>query len=137
MLGLLAGAVVLRLYNIKTDWEFVERNNDDDTWRLLTCIAGGAFLGVVFWVLRHVKERKVRLGMSLVLGVVLVGGTILGTRLGVAYADLVPRGRLVATVRPLLERYRAERRPAEGFGDFWHRVGIAALRADQVSEAAT
>src|SRR2546427_790542 len=68
---------------------------------------------------------------------IFVGGTILGTRLGVAYADLVPRGRLVATVRPLLERYRAERRPAEGFGDFWHRVGIAALRADQVSEAAT
>jgi sulfite reductase (ferredoxin) len=68
---------------------------------------------------------------------IFVGGTVLGTRLAVAYADLVPRGRLVATVRPLLERYRAERRLEEGFGDFCHRVGVASLRADAVAEAAT
>src|SRR5439155_704449 len=33
---------------------------------------------------------------------VFVGGSMLGTRLGTLYADLVPRDRLVAAVRPLL-----------------------------------
>jgi sulfite reductase (ferredoxin) len=59
----------------------------------------------------------------------LVGGSMLGTRLGTLYADLVPRDRLVATVRPLFERYRDERLDDERFGDFCHRVGIEALRA--------
>ena len=59
---------------------------------------------------------------------VFVGGSMLGTRLGVQLADLVPRAQLVATVRPLFERYRAERAPGERFGDFCHRVGIDALR---------
>ena len=58
-----------------------------------------------------------------------VGGSMLGTRLGTLYADLVPRDRLVATVRPLLERYRDERLDDERFGDFCDRVGIEALRA--------
>jgi len=58
-----------------------------------------------------------------------VGGSMLGTRLGTLYADLVPRDRLVATVRPLFERYRDERLDDERFGDFCHRVGIAARRA--------
>jgi len=60
---------------------------------------------------------------------VFVGGSMLGTRLGTLYADLVPRDRLVATVRPLFERYRDERLDDERFGDFCHRVGIDALRA--------
>src|SRR5256886_11617297 len=54
---------------------------------------------------------------------------MLGTRLGTLYADLVPRDRLVATVRPLFERYRDERLDDERFGDFCHRVGIAARGA--------
>jgi len=58
-----------------------------------------------------------------------VGGSMLGTRLATLYADLVPRDRLVATVRPLFERYRDERLDDERFGDFCHRVGIEALRA--------
>src|SRR6267378_1789456 len=58
-----------------------------------------------------------------------VGGSMLGTRLGTLYADLVPRDRLVATVRPLFERYRDERLDDERFGDFCYRVGIEALRA--------
>ncbi len=60
---------------------------------------------------------------------VFVGGSMLGTRLGTLYADLVARERLVATVRPLLERYRDERVNDERFGDFVHRVGLDALRA--------
>ncbi|HKG95405.1 MAG TPA: NADPH-dependent assimilatory sulfite reductase hemoprotein subunit, partial [Gemmatimonadaceae bacterium] len=55
---------------------------------------------------------------------VFVGGSMLGTRLGVQLADLVPRAQLVATVRPLFERYRDQRLPGERFGDFCHRVGV-------------
>jgi sulfite reductase (ferredoxin) len=62
-------------------------------------------------------------GRSLDKYVVYVGGNLEGTRLNKAYADLVPRGQLVATVRPLLERFAHERQPDERFGDFWHRVG--------------
>lgn len=68
-------------------------------------------------------------GRSLNKYAVLVGGSMLGTRLATQYADLVPRDRLVATVRPLFERYRDERLADERFGDFCDRVGIDALRA--------
>lgn len=57
---------------------------------------------------------------------VYVGGSMLGTRLGVAYKDLVRRDDLVAAVVPLLQRYGAERAPNERFGDYVHRVGSAA-----------
>jgi len=59
---------------------------------------------------------------------VFVGGSMLGTRLGTLYADLVPRDRLVAAVRPLFERYRHERLDNERFGDFVHRVGVGGVR---------
>src|SRR5213596_1378025 len=68
-------------------------------------------------------------GRSLDKYAVFVGGSMLGTRLGVVYADLVPRSQLVAAVRPLLERYRDERLGPERFGDFCHRVGADGLRA--------
>ena len=61
-------------------------------------------------------------GRSLNKYAVLVGGSMLGTRLSTQYADLVPRDRLVATVRPLFERYRDERLADERFGDFCDRV---------------
>jgi sulfite reductase (ferredoxin) len=67
-------------------------------------------------------------GRSLHKYAVFVGGSMLGTRLGTLYADLVPRDRLVATVRPLFERYRGERFVGERFGDFCHRVGVEAVR---------
>jgi sulfite reductase (ferredoxin) len=63
-------------------------------------------------------------GRSLGKYVVYVGGNLEGTRLGAAYADLVRLEELVATVRPLLVRFRDERLPGERFGDFWHRVGL-------------
>lgn len=66
---------------------------------------------------------------------VYVGGTMLGTRLGVAYADLVPRDELVSAVRPLLERYQRERLPNERFGDFVYRVGVEPVRARATREA--
>ncbi len=75
-------------------------------------------------------------GRSLDKYTIFVGGNMLGTRLAVAYADLVPRNRLVATVRPLLERFRDERRPGEGFGDFCRRVGLDALRPGNATAGA-
>jgi sulfite reductase (ferredoxin) len=62
-------------------------------------------------------------GRSLGKYVVYVGGAREGTRLAQLHADLVPREHILETVRPLLERYARERRPDEGFGDFWSRVG--------------
>jgi len=67
---------------------------------------------------------------------IFVGGSVLGTTLATAYADLVPRRRLVAQVRPLLERYRVERLPGEGLGDFWCRIGVDELRNSAVAEPA-
>ncbi len=62
---------------------------------------------------------------------VYVGGSMLGTRLGVVHRDLVRRADLVAAVVPLLERYRADRLPNERFGDFVHRTGLAGLAAPE------
>jgi sulfite reductase (ferredoxin) len=68
-------------------------------------------------------------GRSLDRYVVLVGGRSDGTRLNRAYRDLVPRRELVATVLPLLVRYKQSRAEGESFGDFCDRVGIEALQA--------
>jgi sulfite reductase (ferredoxin) len=57
--------------------------------------------------------------------VVYIGGNMEGTRLNVAYADLVPLAQLVPTVRPLLERFARERQPDERFGDFCDRTGAS------------
>jgi sulfite reductase (ferredoxin) len=62
-----------------------------------------------------------------------VGGNLQGTRLGTAYADLVPLAELVPTVRPLLERFGEERLPGERFGDFWHRLGVEPLHAAEAA----
>ena len=66
-------------------------------------------------------------GRSLGKYAVHVGGNLEGTRLADAWADLVPLDRLVATVLPLLERFRDERLPDERFGDFWARMGTGTV----------
>jgi len=68
-------------------------------------------------------------GRSLNKYVVYVGGNPEGTRLGTAYADLVPLDQLVPTVLPLFVRFREDRLEGEGFGDYWARVGVEPLRA--------
>jgi sulfite reductase (ferredoxin) len=67
-------------------------------------------------------------GRSLGSYVVYAGGSADGTRLAQKYTDLVPRAALVATVRPLLERFARERLPDERFGDFTNRLGTSAMR---------
>src|SRR2546429_9574548 len=68
---------------------------------------------------------------------IFVGGSVLGTQLAEPYADLVPRHRLVAAIRPLLERFPAERSPDEGLGGFCPRAGLDGRRRDRGAEAAT
>jgi sulfite reductase (ferredoxin) len=58
-----------------------------------------------------------------------VGGHTLGDRLNFLLEDLVPRGDLVTTLRPLLARYKRDREGSESFGDYCHRVGLDELRA--------
>jgi sulfite reductase (ferredoxin) len=60
---------------------------------------------------------------------VYVGGDVLGHRLNFVLKDLVPRAEIVATLRPLLRQFKAERRGGESFGDFCQRRGVEALRA--------
>jgi sulfite reductase (ferredoxin) len=56
-----------------------------------------------------------------------VGGSYKGDRLNFVLQDLVPRDRIVPTLKTLLERFRAERRESEGFGDWCTRLGMEAL----------
>jgi sulfite reductase beta subunit-like hemoprotein len=56
-----------------------------------------------------------------------LGGDRAGTRLAKPVAERVHKADLPAALRPLLVRYRDERTPGEGFGDFVTRVGIEAL----------
>jgi sulfite reductase (ferredoxin) len=55
--------------------------------------------------------------------VVYIGGRVYGDRMNFPLKDLVPRGEIVATLEPLLRRYKEERRPGEGFGEYCHRLG--------------
>lgn len=59
---------------------------------------------------------------------VFLGGDAHGTRLNAPYADHVALGEVVDVLRPVLSAYRAEGLARETFGDYCHRVGVAALR---------
>lgn len=51
-----------------------------------------------------------------------VGGGLGGDRLADLYAADVPTADFVPSLRPLLERYRDEKRPQESLGDYWQRL---------------
>jgi sulfite reductase (ferredoxin) len=55
------------------------------------------------------------------------GGRVLGDRLNLELADLVPRDRIVATLGPLLARFKEQRQEGESFGDYCHRMGEKSL----------
>lgn len=50
-----------------------------------------------------------------------VGGSIHGDRMVDHYLELIPEADVVAALRPLLEEWKAGRRPDEGLGDFYQR----------------
>jgi tetratricopeptide (TPR) repeat protein len=56
---------------------FLLRHEAANDWLLGVTAGGGAGLGIVFWLLRYVRHRWVRLGLSLLLAVVLVTGALL------------------------------------------------------------
>ncbi|MEJ5367048.1 MAG: NADPH-dependent assimilatory sulfite reductase hemoprotein subunit [Bryobacteraceae bacterium] len=58
-----------------------------------------------------------------------LGGSPLATRLAELYTHNVPQEKLGEMLRPLLQAWAAERKPGEAFGDYCHRVGVAALRS--------
>jgi sulfite reductase (ferredoxin) len=69
-----------------------------------------------------------------------LGGDQANTRLNTLYASLIPRNKLVATLRPLLKLWQGGRQFGETFGDFCNRVGLEYLHtqvasAGNVSEA--
>jgi sulfite reductase (ferredoxin) len=57
-----------------------------------------------------------------------VGGDFAGTRLNEPLADRLDTAGIAAALDPLFARFADERRDGEGFGDFCHRIGVAALR---------
>lgn len=56
-----------------------------------------------------------------------LGGDSAGTRVATAVAERVYKNDLPALLRPVLERYRAERSDGEGLGDYVIRAGITRL----------
>jgi sulfite reductase (ferredoxin) len=69
-------------------------------------------------------------GRSLGLYNVYVGGGLAGDRLVDLYSADVPVADLLATVRPLLQRWAAERTDDEGLGDYYQRLmGLRASRS--------
>jgi sulfite reductase (ferredoxin) len=58
---------------------------------------------------------------------VFVGGRVLGDRLSFQLQDLVPQAQIVPLLTPLLEKYRQDRQPGEGFGDWCQRLGVERL----------
>ncbi|MGE0259897.1 MAG: NADPH-dependent assimilatory sulfite reductase hemoprotein subunit [Alphaproteobacteria bacterium] len=57
-----------------------------------------------------------------------IGGDFEGTRLNQPLADRLSIAGIAEALDPLFERFAGERLAGEGFGDFCHRIGIAALR---------
>jgi dissimilatory sulfite reductase (desulfoviridin) alpha/beta subunit len=56
-----------------------------------------------------------------------VGGRLLGDRLSFPLRDLVPLNDIVPTLRPVLEQFKKDRQPSEGFGDYCTRLGTTEL----------
>lgn len=67
-------------------------------------------------------------GASVDMYTIYLGASMLGTRLGSAFATNVKRHQIVNLLRPVLTHYREARLPNELFGDFCHRLGTEALR---------
>jgi sulfite reductase (ferredoxin) len=57
-----------------------------------------------------------------------VGGHVLGHRLNFQLKDLVHRDEIVPTLAPILEQFKEDRIPGEGFGDFCQRMGLTKLQ---------
>jgi sulfite reductase (ferredoxin) len=59
---------------------------------------------------------------------VFVGGNILGNRLNFMICDLVPLKQIVPLLVALLENFKKEKKPGEGFGDYCQRMGMERMQ---------
>jgi len=75
-------------------------------------------------------------GQSVNMYIIYLCGSRLGTRLAEQYATNVPRAEIGKRLVPVLGLFHEQRLAGEPFGDFCHRVGIAALRATTPVEVA-
>ncbi|MEM6799436.1 MAG: NADPH-dependent assimilatory sulfite reductase hemoprotein subunit [Planctomycetota bacterium] len=53
----------------------------------------------------------------------LLGGSTLGHRLNWIYKDMVPADDVVPTLKPVFQRFKADRQEGESFGDYCDRLG--------------
>jgi sulfite reductase (ferredoxin) len=65
---------------------------------------------------------------------IFLGGRTIGDRLNVEFKDYVPYDQIVAELRPVFARFRAERLDGESFGDFCDRLGVEELARSGVAE---
>jgi sulfite reductase (ferredoxin) len=65
---------------------------------------------------------------------IFLGGRTIGDRLNVEFKDYVPYDQIVAELRPVFARFKAERLEGESFGDFCDRLGVEALSGSAVAE---
>ncbi|MCU0226051.1 MAG: NADPH-dependent assimilatory sulfite reductase hemoprotein subunit [Bryobacterales bacterium] len=75
-------------------------------------------------------------GQSVEMYSLYLAGSPLSTRLAQLYTHNVKIHQIGATLRPLLEDFRAERQPGEAFGDYCYRVGLDTLRHRHLAVAA-
>ena len=57
-----------------------------------------------------------------------LAGNFVGTRMNSLYKELVPIGKFIDTLRPIVIAFTKERNPGEQFGDYCNRVGFDRLR---------
>lgn len=57
-----------------------------------------------------------------------LGGRLEGDRLNFPVKDLVARTEVAATLKPVFQEFKTDRKPGESFGDFCNRVGLDRLK---------
>jgi len=67
-------------------------------------------------------------GASVDMYTIYLGASPLGTRLGSVFARNVKRREVPVRLRPVIQLYAESREGDEAFGDFCHRLGVAALQ---------
>ena len=72
-------------------------------------------------------------GASVDMYTIYLGASPLGTRLGSVFAQNVKRREVPLRLRPVIQLYAESREGGETFGDFCHRLGIAALQRLETS----
>ncbi|HOL72808.1 MAG TPA: NADPH-dependent assimilatory sulfite reductase hemoprotein subunit [Bryobacteraceae bacterium] len=75
-------------------------------------------------------------GQSVDMYALYLGGSHLSLRIGALFTDRVRREEIGAALRSAFVLFRERRNPGERFGDFCHRVGVAALRGAAVEAPA-